>query len=79
MAVRGKAPLFQNENGERRLKAVKLRLCDWLHRAVLRDKEVLAYASAYFQLGPVERRTSEVACVTTEDGRLDIDLAIVRL
>ena len=34
----------KTRSGERRLKAVKVRLCDWLHRAILRDKQVLAYA-----------------------------------
>lgn len=65
--------------GERRLKAVKVRLCDWLHRAILRDRQVLAYAAAYFQLGPVERRIYEVARATAEEGRLEIDLATFRL
>ena len=69
----------KTRTGERRLKAVKVRLCDWLHRAILRDKQVLAYASAYFQLGPVERRIYEVACANAEDGRLEIDLATFRL
>jgi len=69
----------KTRTGERRLKAVKVRLCDWLHRAILRDKQVLAYATAYFQLGPVERRIYEVACATAEDGRLEIDLATFRL
>ncbi len=69
----------KTKTGERRLKAVKVRLCDWLHRAILRDKQVLAYAAAYFQLGPVERRIYEVACATAEDGRLEIDLATFRL
>ncbi len=64
---------------ERRLKAVKVRLYDWLHRAILRDKQMLAYAAAYFQLGPVERRIYEVACATAEEGRLEIDLATFRL
>lgn len=66
--------------GERRLKAVKVRLCDWLFRAILHDRQVLNYATAYFQLGPVERRIYEVArstCVEGED--LEIDLAVFRL
>ena len=56
-----------------------MRLCDWLHRAILRDRQVLAYAAAYFQLGPVERRIYEVARATAEEGRLEIDLATFRL
>ncbi len=69
----------KTRTGERRLKAVKVRLCDWLHRAILRDRQVLAYAAAYFQLGPVERRIYEVARATAEEGRLEIDLAAFRL
>jgi len=70
--------------GERRLKAVKVRLCDWLYRAILRDGRVLDYAATYFQLGPIERRIYEVARSTCEEGpdgegRLDIDLATFRL
>ncbi|WP_322966128.1 replication initiator protein A [Sphingomonas fuzhouensis] len=60
----------KTRTGERRLKAVKVRVCDWLHRAILRDKQVLVYAAAYFQLGPVERRIYEVARATAEERRL---------
>ncbi|WP_443024616.1 replication initiator protein A [Sphingomonas sp. Leaf343] len=74
----------RTKTGERRLKAVKVRLCDWLFRAILRDRQVLDYAAAYFQLGPIERRIYEVARSTCEDGpdgvaRLEIDLATFRL
>ena len=70
----------KTRTGERRLKAVKVRLCDWLYRAILRDRQVLDYATAYFQLGPVERRIYEVARSTCDDGgRLEIDLATFRL
>jgi plasmid replication initiation protein len=80
----------KTKTGERRLKAVKVRLCDWLHRAILRDRQVLDYAAAYFQLGPIERRIYEVARATTGgfagDGggnagedRLEVDLATFRL
>ena len=73
----------KTRTGERRLKAVKVRLCDWLYRAILRDRQVLDYAAAYFQLGPIERRIYEVARSTCEDGPggepLEIDLATFRL
>ncbi len=68
------------KKGEKRLKAVKVRLCDWLFRAILRDRQVLDYAGTYFQLGPIERRIYEVArstCVEGED--LEIDLATFRM
>lgn len=66
--------------GEKRLKAVKVRLCDWLFRAILRDRQVLDYATTYFQLGPIERRIYEVArstCVGDEE--LEIELSMFRL
>lgn len=66
--------------GEKRLKAVKVRLCDWLFRAILRDRQVLDYASTYFQLGPIERRIYEVARSTCIDGEaLEIDLQTLKL
>ena len=69
----------KTRTGEGRLKAVKVRLCDWLFRAILPDRHVLDYAAAYFQLGPIKRRIYEVARSTCEDGPLDIDLATFRL
>lgn len=66
--------------GEKRLKAVKVRLCDWLFRAILRDRQVLDYAATYFQLGPIERRIYEVARSTCVDGEdLEIDIQTFRL
>jgi plasmid replication initiation protein len=70
---------MRTRTGERRLKAVKVRLCDWLHRAILRDRQVLDYAATYFQLGPIERRIYEVARAGGEDERLEVDLAAFRL
>lgn len=66
--------------GEKRLKAVKVRLCDWLFRAILRDRQVLDYASTYFQLGPIERRIYEVARSTcVDDEPLEMDLQTLKL
>ena len=72
----------KTRTGERRLKAVKVRLCDWLYRAILRDRQVLDYAAAYFQLGPIERRIYEVARSSGHGGadeRIEVDLATFRL
>lgn len=69
----------RTKTGERRLKAVKVRLCDWLFRAILLDRHVLDYAHAYFQLGPIERRIYEVARSSGEGDGLDLDLATFRL
>lgn len=66
--------------GEKRLKAVRVRLCDWLFRSIQRDRQVLDYAHTYFQLGPIERRIYEVARSTVNEGEeLEVDLATFRL
>jgi plasmid replication initiation protein len=70
----------RSRSGEKRLKAVKVRLCDWLFRAILRDRQVLNYAATYFQLGPIERRIYEVARSTCAEGEaLELDLQTFRL
>jgi plasmid replication initiation protein len=77
------AKLYYTKNGEgrgeKRLKAVKVRLCDWLFRAILRDRQVLDYAPAYFRLGPVERRLYEIARSTCIDGPHELSLDELRL
>lgn len=70
----------KTRNGDRRLKAVKVKMCSWLFRAILRDRQVLDYANAYFQLGPIERRIYEVARATCRDDiGLELDLRSFRL
>ena len=51
----------RNAKGVRRLKAVRVRLCDWLHRAILKDLRILTYDHRYFTLSPIERRLYEIA------------------
>lgn len=69
----------KTKTGDRRLKAVRVRLCDWLYRAILRDREVLGYSSTYFQIGPVERRLYEVARATCAPGSIEVDIDDLRL
>ena len=69
----------KSHNGERRLKAVRVRLCDWLFRAILRDRHVLEYTPSYFQLGPVERRLYEVARSSCTEGPVSLTLEKLRL
>jgi len=69
----------KTKTGDKRLKAVKVRLCDWLYRAILRDRRVLDYAPSYFQLGPIERRLYEVARSACVHGAVDVDLDELRL
>lgn len=63
--------------GERRLKAVRVRLCDWLYRAIKMDQRILAYHHDYFSLGPIERRVYELArshCEGEDAYEVDIDV-----
>jgi plasmid replication initiation protein len=70
----------EGPNGEERLKAIRVRLCDWLFRAILKERRILAYHLDYFKLGPIERRLYEVArshCEPT--GTYVVDLEELRL
>lgn len=69
----------KTKSGDKRLKGVKVRLCDWLYRAILRDRRVLEYSPSYFQLGPVGRRLYEVARSTCISGSVQVDLDDLRL
>ena len=66
-------------NGEKCLKGVKVRLSDWLYRAILRGRRVLDYSPTYFKLGPVERRLHEVARSTCQAGPVRVGLDDLRL
>jgi plasmid replication initiation protein len=50
-------------DGQKRLNRVKVRLCDWLYRALIKDQKILTYDASYFQLSPIERRLYEIARV----------------
>lgn len=53
----------KDANGKKRLTSVKVRLCDWLYRALIKDQRILTYDLHYFQLSPIERRLYEIARV----------------
>ena len=55
------------KHGEKRVKHVELTLCDWLFRAVLRDRRIATYDLGYFTLGPIERRLYELALFNCTD------------
>lgn len=67
------------KNGDERLKAVRVRLCDWLYRAILLDRSVLDYSPTYFQIGPVERRLYEVARAACSPSSIEVDIDDLRL
>ena len=69
----------KTSKGDKRPKAIKVRLCDWLYRAILRDRRVLDYDPTYFQLGPIERRLYEVARSACGHGPIEVELEELRL
>ncbi|HYE49776.1 MAG TPA: replication initiator protein A [Azospirillaceae bacterium] len=51
----------RNARGEKVMKSVRVEICDWLFRAISRDKKMLTYDHDYFSLPPIERRLYEIA------------------
>ena len=69
----------RGESGEKRLKAVRVRLCDWLYRAIMKDRQILTYHHDYFQLGPIERRIYELArSHCSDDQPYEVDIETLR-
>ena len=68
-----------SSKGEKRLKAVKVRLSDWLFRTILRERQLLDYAPTYRKLGPIQRRIYEVARSACIDGeRLEMGVEALK-
>lgn len=61
-------------NGDEQLKCVRVRPCNWLYRAIKRDRRIYHYHHAYFRLGTIERRLYEIAHCYCGDGEVTIDL-----
>lgn len=52
----------ERPDGSRRMRAVEITLCDWMHRAIVTDRRVLAINRDYFALsGGLERRLYQLA------------------
>lgn len=56
-----KVQYYRTGNDKKRLKAITIRLCDWLYRAIKKDTRILTYNQRYFSLSPVARRLYELA------------------
>lgn len=48
-------------NGQKRARAFRVRITDWLVRAIAADGSVLSYDQSYFALSAIERRVYEIA------------------
>jgi plasmid replication initiation protein len=51
----------RGREGEKIMKAVQVRICDWLFRAIVKDRRMLTYDPRYFKLSPLEKRLYEIA------------------
>jgi plasmid replication initiation protein len=58
------------ETGKRTLRAVRIVLCEWLFRAILRDRRMLAVPHCYFDLCPIDRRLWDLCRVNCQEGEM---------
>jgi plasmid replication initiation protein len=66
-------------SGAKVMRSITIELCDWLHRAVLQDDQMLSYNSKYFELAPIPRRIYEIARSHIADGLgFQIDLETLK-
>lgn len=64
-------------NGDEQLRIVKVRLCEWLFRAIQRDGQIYAYHNDYFKLGTIERRLYEIAHCHCEGEQVEMPLDLL--
>jgi plasmid replication initiation protein len=51
----------RDAKGQKRARGFRVRITDWLVRAIVTDGSVLSYDASYFGLGAIERRVYEIA------------------
>lgn len=51
----------RSRDGKKSMRAVEVTLCDWLFRAVVKDRHLLTYTPKYFELSPLAKRLYEIA------------------
>jgi plasmid replication initiation protein len=51
----------RDSKGQKRARAFRVRITDWLVRAIVADGSVLSYDPGYFDLSAIERRVYEIA------------------
>lgn len=69
----------RDAKGEKRARAIRVRITDWLTRAIVADGSVLTYDRAYFGLNAIERRLYEIArSGCARGGVLELDLVTLK-
>lgn len=72
----------RDAKGEKRARAFRVRITDWLVRAIAADGSVLSYDRSYFQLSAIERRLYEIAragCLRGDTLTLDLNTLRTRV
>jgi plasmid replication initiation protein len=72
----------RNARGEKRARAFRVRITDWLVRAIAADGSVLSYDRGYFQLTAIERRLYEIAragCARGQPVTIGLNLLLQRV
>ena len=64
-------------DGTEKLRAVKVRICDFVFKAIQKDGQMYSIHHDYFQLGLIERRLYEIARSHCDDGPFEIDLEML--
>lgn len=67
----------RDARGQKRARAFRVRITDWLVRAIAADGSVLSYNRSYFQLSAIERRLYEIAragCIRDEPLTLPLNV-----
>lgn len=65
-----------DKSNRRVMKSITVRLCDFIYRAILKDRRFLTYHPGYFDLSPLERRLYEIArkhCGRQDEFRISLD------
>lgn len=69
----------RDAQGRKRARAFRVRVTDWLVRAIVADGSVLSYDPAYFRLSAIERRLYEIARAgCARSGALVMDLKTLK-
>ena len=69
----------RDSKGQKRARAFRVRITDWLVRAIVTDGSVLSYDRSYFELTAIERRVYEIARAgCTRGDTLVLDLNTLR-
>lgn len=61
-------------NGDEMLRYVRVQICNWMYRAIKRDRRIYHYHHDYFKLGPIERRVYELAHCNCGTGEFEITM-----